>query len=158
MLLAGLFTRLLYALLRRKFLPYPSASELRQYRREVELAESFSRKIIVHFVTSPAMNVKDAWDTFKEYRASKKKAKKDKDGVTVDEVSVEVETQTTSTSVPEIVVEEDPITKENMTEEEVIVTHLLEEEHLASPILHIANRIADIHERVKKYSPYNFDV
>lgn len=140
LLLSALFLRVLYALFRRKFLPYPSLAELRQYRREVELAESFSRTVILRVATSPAMNAKDMWAAFKDYRASKKKSKSE----AADE-SVNIEAGT-----PKIVVEEVPITKETSVEEEDAVANILEEEHLAGPIVNIANRIADIHERIKK--------
>ena len=140
LLLTGLFLRVLYALFRRRFLPYPSLSELRQYRREVQLAESFSRNIILRVATSPAMNVKDMWSAFKEYRASKKKSKND-----ALEKSAEIKVNT-----PDIVFEDVPVSNDINVDGEEAVTDLLEEEHLAGPILHIANQISDIHERIKK--------
>lgn len=147
-LLSGLFLRLLYALLRRQFLPYPSLSELRQYRRELELAEHFSRNVVLRVAASPAMNVKDLWATFKEYRTSRTKVKSAQDSQTIK----------ADARLPEeshIVVDEIDDTKEPTSEEEDIVTSLLEEDHIWGPILHIANRIADIHERIKKYA-HNF--
>lgn len=135
---------MLYALLRRKYLPYPTAAELRRYRREVELADSFSQGVILRVATSPAISARDAWTAFKDYRASKKKAK--------DETGVDVADANDS---PQIVVEEatpDAVTEQDATQEEIdTVTPILEAEHVATPIMHAANAISDIHERIKKY-------
>ena len=148
LLLSALFVRLLYALLRRKYLPYPSATELRQYRREVELAENFSRGVILRVATSPAMNVADAWTAFKDYRASKKKAKA--------EAEANASTTDLNASTPEIVVEDTPPTPgeepEEAEEELDTVPPIMEAEHVATPIMHAANGISDIHERIKKYA------
>lgn len=150
LLLAGLFVRLLYALLRRKYLPYPTAAELRQYRREVELAENFSRGIILRVATSPAMSVHDAWTTFKEYRASKKKAKAE--AAKTDAADSTVSTPEVEAPVPQIVVDEAPAVENELDtaqDELDTITPVLEAEHVATPIMHAANDISDIHERIK---------
>jgi GRAM domain-containing protein 4 len=104
------------------------------------LAENFSRSIILRVAASPALNVQDMWAAFKEYRASRKKTKNDE---AEESVGIQVET-------PQIVVEEVPVTSKTSPEEEEAVTTLLEQEHLAGPMLDIANKIADVHERIKK--------
>ncbi|GJE86136.1 hypothetical protein PsYK624_022160 [Phanerochaete sordida] len=150
LLLSGLFVRLLYALLRRKYLPYPSAAELRQYRREVELAESFSRSVILRVATSPAMNVADAWTAFKDYRTAKKEKKKAKADA---EASASASTADLNAPVPEVVVDDTPATpveESEVAEEELdTVPPIMEAEHVATPIMHAANGISDIHERIK---------
>ena len=144
LLLAGLLFRLLYALLRRRYLPYPSLSELRQYRRELALAESFSRNVILRVAASPAINAQDVWSTFKEYRASRKKAKNEESGQTAT-------LQASISEEPRIVVDDVDGDNEPSTEEEDIVKSLLSEQHILGPILQIANKVADIHERIKKW-------
>ncbi|KIP11934.1 hypothetical protein PHLGIDRAFT_395097 [Phlebiopsis gigantea 11061_1 CR5-6] len=142
LLLAGLFFRILYSLLRRRFLPYPSLSELHQYRRELALAESFSRNVVLRVVASPAINIQDVWSTFKEYRASTKKAKSDQNARTAT-------LQTETFEETQIIVDDIDSDKGPGFEEEDVVKKLLSAQHILGPILQIANKVADIHERIK---------
>lgn len=102
---------------------------------------------MLRVATSPAMGVKDMWTTFKEYRASKKKTKNAQDVPTATEVAVQEQIP----EAPLIVVDEATGDRDAASEEEDIVTSLLEEEHVWGSILQVANRVADVHERIKKY-------
>ncbi|KAK7694679.1 hypothetical protein QCA50_001867 [Cerrena zonata] len=65
---------LLYSLLRRRFLPYPTLAELRRRRHEVNQAEQFGAALSKRLAMSSSFQVKDAWYLFKEFRKTRKEA------------------------------------------------------------------------------------
>jgi GRAM domain-containing protein 4 len=136
LLISGVTVRVIYSLIRRKYLPYPNLGELRQRRKEQDRADDITRQVINRLASSPADHVKDLWSTFRDYRHSKR------DG------GDKAATPEAPPEVPDIVLDDDSTRKS--------INVLLEDDVLGSdtdlrgPILEIANEIADIHERVRK--------
>ncbi|KAI0692762.1 hypothetical protein BC835DRAFT_1277038 [Cytidiella melzeri] len=131
LLLAGLIARVAYSLLRRKYLPYPNLEELRQRRKEEDRADDVAKQIITRLAISPVEHVTDLWQTFKEYRSSRKKEKPE---------------AAMSEPPPEIVVEDTTVTEDTKlpSEDDILVDN-----NMYGPIFEIATRIADVHERMR---------
>lgn len=68
LLLPSFFLAVLYHLLRRKLLPYPTLAELRERRREVDHAVSFGTSVANLLVSSSNVEVRDIWQVFRETR------------------------------------------------------------------------------------------
>ncbi|KAI0094874.1 hypothetical protein BDY19DRAFT_915067 [Irpex rosettiformis] len=129
LLITSLIARLLYSLVRRKYLPYPSLDELRQRRREQDRADDLTERLITRLAASPAEHVKDFWNTFKEYRSSKK-------------------SDSRSTSpVPEIIIGDVSTEKgvEDLSEDGMLIS----DHRLYSHIFDFVNKLADLHERIR---------
>jgi len=134
----------LYSLIRRKWLPYPSLEELREHRRDVDRAKEFSVAITSRLVASPTYDVQDVWRLFRDLnhaRKMKKAAKrneKGKDAENLHEDPLEDEAAILEENVEtdDKVSPSDP--KDNSDEVDV-----------KRAALSALNDIADLHERVK---------
>ncbi|KAL4243508.1 GRAM domain-containing protein 4 [Abortiporus biennis] len=124
LLLAAFLTRVLYALIRRRFLPYPSLDELRKHRADVERAENLSASISSRMSVS-TFGVRDVIALIRE---TKKKPSKGKEKV---ESRVRFEGDT------------DTVVGETLT------TELGDNTALTTMALFAANQLLDIHERAK---------
>ena len=149
MLLSGLILRILYSLIRRKFLPYPSLAELRDHRSEMERADKFSRAVVTRLAAAPS-SAEDMFTVFKELRAMRKRqvaakkakaAQKGAEKPQEDEGQVEGDEQT----VPDVAEDNHP-----PEEEDVPAKATKEEADAKRNVLRSLNDVADIHERIKK--------
>ena len=143
LLLAGLLARILFSLFRRKFLPYPTLAELRQHRQEVERAEDFSKTAVTRLVAARSVGIVEFFKILRDLRGiSRRKAAEklqSQSKVTISEGS-------TTGSIPEVVVE-------TVEDHSTIAVHDIspEEADAVQSIMSVANNIADLHERIKKY-------
>ncbi|THH21522.1 hypothetical protein EW146_g22 [Bondarzewia mesenterica] len=72
LLLPAFFAYVLYILLRRRVLPYPTLAELREHRREIIHAREFGDEMHIRMFTSQSFELKDAWGLWKKFRKPKK--------------------------------------------------------------------------------------
>lgn len=144
LLIAALTLRVLYGLMRRKILVYPTLEELRTHRRWEDQADSFSKRLVMRLTTSPAEGVKSLW------RGIRRKMNKQAED---NSKSLDISGQTaTSSIVPDIFVEDstEDVDATGVRTEDVP----LADSHLAAPLLDVANGLADVHERIRKYVSY----
>lgn len=107
-------------------------------RRSQDKADDFSKNIILRLTASPATNIKSL---VKDIRRKLRKA-----GDIEGEV-VEVPLQTTTPSTgPEIIVEDEDDDTTGVKADDVP----LSDSNLAGPLLDVASRVADFHERFRK--------
>ena len=135
-LLPALLLRILYSLVRRKVLPYPSLQELREHRLDVERAKEFSATVTARLVAAPTYDLQDAWRIVHDFHRSRKlkkaardRAKSAEDG---DHLRVGEELKT------------EPGESALSDESDVPETDIKRE------LLAIMNYVADLHERIKK--------
>lgn len=139
LLLPALLLRILYSLVRRKVLPYPSLQELRKHRIDVERAKQFSSTVTSRLVAAPTYDVQDVWRIVHDFHRSRKlkkaaraKANNAEGGDHTDE-GLKAEP-------------EEPILSEESNAPETDIKREL---------LAIMNYVADLHERVKKCVKFN---
>ena len=137
LVIAGLILRVLYALLRRKFLVYPTLDDLRKRHSYQDRADDFSKHIVVRLASPPATRVKDVWNGIKR-RMQKEDGTDNKAkealGLAVLPPQITVEGVTEDVDTTGVRTEDVP----------------LAESDYAGPLLDLANQIADIHERIRK--------
>ncbi|CAL1695762.1 unnamed protein product [Somion occarium] len=138
LLISGTCARILFSLIRRRYLPYPTLAELRQHRSQVDRAEQFSVGLSMRLAASPSFGVTDAWQLFREFRSRKRTKGKDMP-VPVSTLEIVAESPDVEDGVP-IVSEETIGITSNMTPDEIA---------MAQKALFIVIQIADLHERVK---------
>ena len=133
-LLPALFLRMLYSLVRRKVLPYPSLQELREHRVDVERAKEFSATVTARIVAAPTYDIQDVWRIVHDFHRSRKLKKaarnKAKNAEDSDPPGEELKAES----------EEPALSDESDVPEADIKRELLA----------IMNYVADLHERVKK--------
>jgi hypothetical protein len=59
----------LWSLLKRRLLPYPTLAQLRERRQEVERAERFGEKVSFRLASTSQFGLKDAWKLAKDFRS-----------------------------------------------------------------------------------------
>ncbi|KAJ7492631.1 hypothetical protein FB451DRAFT_1551950 [Mycena latifolia] len=72
LLLPCLFLRILYSLARRKLFSYPTLTELRAHRQEIDRANEFGNEMTMRFSASSSLGMKELWRLFKVFNKSKK--------------------------------------------------------------------------------------
>lgn len=105
----------------------------------------------MRFMSSPAHSVREMWDTFQDFRVARKKAaaKREADAAQSRTSTFVSEDFEEPVEAPEIVIEDlSEAEKDRRAEEDYIP--ILDEPHLATHVMHFANQVADIHERIKK--------
>lgn len=138
LLLAGSILYLLYDVLRRKFLAYPTLEELRTRRRSQDDADGFSKRILLSLTSSPAEHVKTLWNGMRQ--------KMRKGDARMDPTITEALHH--ASPAPQIVIEDvmQDVDTTGVRTEDVP----LADSDLAGPLLDLANRVADLHERIWK--------
>lgn len=66
------FLRILYSLLRRKFLAYPTLEELREHRREIAQSEMLGEQLQIRLSSTSSSNIMEAWKIFRALSKPKK--------------------------------------------------------------------------------------
>lgn len=133
LLLPALFLRLIYALLRRRFLPYPSLKELQAHRAQLARATEFGKQLHNRLSATSTLGVKDAWRLFKLLNKDKKRKVKE----TAEYIGCDNPTASPADADTSTVVDDQTESKE--------------ERDLKRLLLTIMNEIADLHERFKKW-------
>lgn len=131
LLLPALFLRLIYALLRRRFLPYPSLKELQAHRAQLARATEFGKQLHNRLSATSTLGVKDAWRLFKLLNKDKKRKVKE----TAEYIGCDNPTASPADADTSTVVDDQTESKE--------------ERDLKRLLLTIMNEIADLHERFK---------
>ncbi|KAF5385197.1 hypothetical protein D9615_001514 [Tricholomella constricta] len=134
LLLPCLLLRIFYALLRRKILPYPTLTELREHRREISRATEFGEQISGRLSASSSFGLKEMWRIFKVFSKGTKNKVKVSTKATDDTSGVQ---QSDIPTLPAgLTVLDDSKDRQ-------------EARDMKRLGLHILNEIADIHERIK---------
>ncbi|KAF7320350.1 RAD21/Rec8 N-terminal domain protein [Mycena kentingensis (nom. inval.)] len=71
LLLPALVLRILYSLLRRKLLPYPTLSELNAHRREIDRSNEFGRELTARFSATSSSGIRELWRIFRVFNKPK---------------------------------------------------------------------------------------
>ena len=142
MLLPALLFRVLYCLVRRRVLPYPSAAELKARQIEVdeakEIGDEFSARLASGSLSG--FNAQDMWQLFKAVtKSSKLRAKKQE----------KVKAKRTEKGKGKETEGDDTVTTES-TEPVPESPNAKDEKDLARSGLECMNAVADLHERVHK--------
>lgn len=126
LLLPALMFRILWEMLRRRLLPYPTLESLQTRRKESERAREFGDEVQER-LSSPSMGPKDIFQLFKSHKAQIK--------------SLAKATGARQTS----------LTSDGGEDEEATVLDddTQEEQDIKRELLHLLNTVADIHERIK---------
>ena len=127
--------------MRRKIFTYPSLAELRQHRKGVENAESFSTLVFMRLSLSPSVGMREMWGFVKDFQKIKmSKTLRHFKGRSASTDTVSLQGEDTESlpadPIPEPTISEDP--------------------HLFTLLLFIGNQFADIHERVRKCVTYSY--
>lgn len=148
LLLSAFMGRLLYELIIRKLHPYPSLTELREYRSRIDRSETFGRILVTRLAASPALGLRDVWDLFGDYRHTRKvkKAKK-KESAGKDEPIPGLRTGEGE----DANVHGAEASVADLTSDESSSRERQEEADLKRLGLFLLNEVADVLERVKKY-------
>ncbi|KAJ7487588.1 hypothetical protein B0H11DRAFT_1805241 [Mycena galericulata] len=136
LLLPCLFLRIIYSLARRKIFSYPTLTELRAHRQEIDRANEFGDELSTRFSASSSLGMKELWRLFKVFNKSKKtKVKKlAKDKTNQDPPESAVDDHDHEQDMSTVLDSE----KENPEESDV-----------KRAVLQSLTEIADLHERVK---------
>jgi len=127
------FFNLIFILLKHRFFPYPSQSQLREHREEISYADNFSEQLS-HRLSSPSVfGPRDIWHFGRLFMF----APKDKKRIVKSKVYPDTQTHFNSREIGE------PITLEDNDSDEI-----REMKRLG---LFFMNETADFHERIKKY-------
>jgi hypothetical protein len=132
LLLPALMFRILWEMLRRRLLPYPTLESLQTRRKESERAKEFGDEVQER-LSAPSMGPKDIFQLFKSHKSATKAQIKSLAKATGAR-------QTSSTS--------DGGEDEEAT---VLDDDTQEEQDIKRELLHLLNTVADIHERIKKF-------
>ncbi|KAH9950357.1 hypothetical protein B0H21DRAFT_785156 [Amylocystis lapponica] len=137
-LLPALVLRILYSLVRRRILPYPSLTELRAHRQEVDRAKDFSSAVTTRIAAAPTFDAQDVWQLFQDLNRARKVKKAARDKAKSTNAS-EYDLGTPGEEQDEIELTEDP-TPEDTPINDVDVKRTA---------MSALNEIADVHERIK---------
>lgn len=136
MLLPALFSRILFALLRRKILPYPTLQELRERRQEVAKAEELGDQLQTRLST-PSSGIMEAWRLFRVVaKSNKQKLKHQKEKVKGKEP------MKSDSAISLLGPNEDTVHDEPNESQE--------DKDVKRDVLHLLSDFADFHERLKK--------
>ncbi|KAH7883573.1 hypothetical protein F5I97DRAFT_1539034 [Phlebopus sp. FC_14] len=140
LLLPALMFRILWCLLRRRLLPYPSLNELQERQQDAVRARRFGEELQER-LSSSIIGPKDIWTLFKSYRTSIR----NRERAPWQNTSLRPELTGATGSCPDDEpIDNEPAVPENGDSEE--------EQDLRRDFLQLLNEVADIHERVKKPS------
>ncbi|KAF8898755.1 hypothetical protein BD779DRAFT_1795370 [Infundibulicybe gibba] len=138
-LLPSLILRILYSLIRWKFSPYPSLSDLQEHRSEVMRAHEFGNEIADRLSASSTFGIKEVWRLFRVL----KQTKKEKAGAFIKRTKV-IPPEDSEAMSPE---------PPNDTKEDATVLDESDDgqdaRDLKRLVLHILSELADLHERIK---------
>ncbi|KAK7058976.1 hypothetical protein VNI00_001600 [Paramarasmius palmivorus] len=154
LLLPSLILRVLYCLVRRRLLPYPTASELRQRFAEIDKAEELGDEVSARLVSSSGFGLKEMWrlarvfakpskpkKAGKDKGKEKSKGKKGKEKAQPsEEVDIEDETQ-----------QQDHDDNQPVGDDRTILDDPKDtqcERDIKRTALHSAVEVADLHERI----------
>lgn len=135
-LLPALFGRILFSLLRRKVLPYPTLKELRERRQEVAKAEELGEQLQTRLGTSSS-GFMEAWRLFRVV------AKSNKHKLKLQREKLKGTESMKTDSVAEL-----PEASENTVLDEPNDNQ--EDKDIKKEILHLLGDLADFHERIRK--------
>ncbi|KZT02693.1 uncharacterized protein LAESUDRAFT_729938 [Laetiporus sulphureus 93-53] len=138
LLLPALVLRILFALIRRKLLPYPNLEELRRHRRQVDDAEEFSANLISRFVQSPPHDAQDVYKIFRDFYRSRKMKK----ASSLDAQRKAME----SLDQDAVAIEADVDEEDTLHQSDPASSH---ESDVKRSVLAALNEVADMHERTK---------
>ncbi|KAI5122603.1 hypothetical protein M0805_004817 [Coniferiporia weirii] len=155
LLMPAFFARILYSLMRRKLLPYPTLAELRERRREAARSEELGEQIFLRLKATSSSNLMEAWRLFRVFskpnkNKTKPKVKTEKRKDKIKDEKKHTGTEKTSTDFTSNLSE---ITGSLAEVDEATVldspTESKEEGDFKKALLYALNDIADLHERVK---------
>ncbi|PBL01129.1 hypothetical protein ARMGADRAFT_1073433 [Armillaria gallica] len=143
LLCPAFFLRILYALIRRRILPYPTIDELRERLHEVDRANKLGDAVSSRLSASSSFGVRDMWRLFRIVNKPLSKPRKSK-------AKKASAAQHGSQSPPESIdysatidaINDEPTVLDDETESQ-------EERDIKRLGLHILNAVADFHERMK---------
>lgn len=130
LLLPALMFRVLWEMLSRKLLPYPTLESLQMRRKDSERAREFGDEIHER-LSAPSMGPKDIYQLFKSHKSAAKNKVK----------SLAKDTGALQTSLTGDSGEDEATT--------VLDDDTQEEQDIKRELLHLLNIVADIHERIK---------
>jgi hypothetical protein len=134
LLLPALIFRILWEMLSRRLLPYPTLESLQMRRKDSERAREFGDEVLER-LSAPSMGPKDIFQLFKTHKSAAKSKIK----------SLAKDTEALQTSLTGDIGEDEAAT--------VLDDDTQEEQDIKREFLHLLNTVADIHERIKKYVP-----
>lgn len=126
--------RILWEMLSRRLLPYPTLESLRTRRKESERAKEFGDEVQER-LSAPSMGPKDIFQLFKSHRSATK---------------IKVKSLAKATGALQTSLIGDGDEDEEAT---ALDDDTQEEQDIKRELLHLLNTVADIHERIKKYVP-----
>ena len=163
----GVFLRILYTLLRRKLLPYPTLEELLERRCEAALTEELGEQIQVRLGSASSSDLLEAWRLFRVFSRPNKTGTRTKQTKTPEakkgrEKGEKSKPKTTKGKEPEMsaaLVEDDVLSAETSstavgTDDSTKLYQSKaseEEKDFKRELLNVLSDLADLHERVKKY-------
>lgn len=130
LLLPALMFRILWEMLSRRLLPYPTLESLQMRRKDSERAREFGDEVQER-LSAPSMGPKDIFQLFKSHKSAAKSKIK----------SLAKDTGTLQTSLTGDGGEDEAAT--------VLDDDTQEEQDIKREFLHLLNTVADIHERIK---------
>lgn len=130
LLLPALMFRILWEMLSRRLLPYPTLESLQTRRKESERARAFGEEVQER-LSAPSMGPKDIFQLFKSHKSATKGKIK----------SLAKATGASQTSLTDDGGEDEEAT--------VLDDDTQEEQDIKRELLHLLNTVADIHERIK---------
>ncbi|KAG2366518.1 hypothetical protein BDR07DRAFT_1395739 [Suillus spraguei] len=135
LLLPALMFRVLWEMLSRKLLPYPTLESLQMRRKDSERAREFGDEIHER-LSAPSMGPKDIYQLFKSHKSAAKNKVK----------SLAKDAGALQTSLTGDSGEDEATT--------VLDDDTQEEQDIKRELLHLLNIVADIHERIKNFWDY----
>ncbi|KAG1825922.1 uncharacterized protein BJ212DRAFT_1443943 [Suillus subaureus] len=130
LLLPALMFRILWEMLSRRLLPYPTLESLQMRRKDSERAREFGDEVLER-LSAPSMGPKDIFQLFKSHRSAAKSKIK----------PLAKDAGALQTSLTGDGVEDEAAT--------VLDDDTQEEQDIKRELLHLLNIVADIHERIK---------
>ncbi|KAF9237350.1 hypothetical protein BU15DRAFT_48725 [Melanogaster broomeanus] len=131
LLLPALMFRILWCLLRRRLLPYPTLQELQERRQDTARARRFGEEVQER-LSATTLGPTEMWRLFKLYRTVTKDRSK---------VSAKESVNSVATSLGTAAANDQATILDQGDGQEV--------EDLKSDLLHLLNELADLHERIK---------
>lgn len=130
LLLPALIFRILWEMLSRRLLPYPTLESLQMRRKDSERAREFGDEVLER-LSAPSMGPKDIFQLFKTHKSAAKSKIK----------SLAKDTEALQTSFTGDIGEDEAVP--------VLDDDTQEEQDIKREFLHLLNTVADIHERIK---------
>ncbi|RDX55829.1 hypothetical protein OH76DRAFT_1551372 [Lentinus brumalis] len=90
LLLSAGVSVVLYHLISRKLHPYPSLSELREYRKTIDRSQTFGTILLTRLATSPTLGLRDVWELVDDYRHIRKLKKAKSESAQAEKNELEV--------------------------------------------------------------------